>query len=116
MWSLICPNRTRRGSVRMVSMARVRTDLFTPATASDAPRAIDTANSDTSATPCMTRDVMATPDSLASGVESGIGTMLSGRSAPPDSHCTQFATVGQVMVDAFDPTTRPKCPARIITS
>ena len=91
-------------------------DLLAPTTASAAPRAIDTANSDASATPCIIRELSATPVSLESAVVSGMGEMLSGRSWPPESHCTQFATVGQVMVDAFDPTTSPKWPARIITS
>ena len=116
VWSLICPNLTRRGSVRAVSMASVRIDRLAPITTSAALRASDTANSETSATPCMTRELIATPVSVEPAVVSGIGTMWSGRSPPPESHCTQAATVGQVMVAAFEPTTRPKCPARIITS
>ena len=89
-------------------MASVRSDLLTPATASAAPRAIDTANSEASATLCITRELIATPVWPEPAVVSGIGAMLSGRSAPPASHCTHAATVGQVMVAAFDPTTSPK--------
>ena len=40
--------------------------------------------------------------------------MSSGLSPPADSHSTQSATVGQVSCAALDPTTRPKCPARIV--
>ncbi len=41
---------------------------------------------------------------------------IAGRGSRPATHSTQSATVGQVMVAAFDPTTRPKWPARIIIS
>jgi hypothetical protein len=45
-----------------------------------------------------------------------MSSMLAGRGSRPDTHSTQSATVGQVLVEALEPTTKPKCPARIITS
>ena len=97
-------------------MARVRTDRLAATTASAAPRASDNASSEASATPCMTRELIATPDSPAFWEVSGISVMLAGLASRPETQSTQSATVGQVTVAALDPTTRPKCPARIITS
>ena len=67
-------------------------------------------------TPCMTRELSATPESSAATSVSTIGSTLAGLASRPDTHSAQSATVGQVMVAALDPTTRPKCPARIIVS
>jgi hypothetical protein len=63
----------------------------------------------------MIRERNATPDSSGSRrvlhrADVGRAVLASG------SQCTQSATVGQVWVAALEPTTRPKCPARIITS
>ena len=103
--------------MRTVSSASVRIDRFAATTVSAAPLASEMASSEVSATPCITRDLIATPDSpeSASGA-SGIGAMLAGMGSRPASHITQSATVGQEMVAALEPTTRPKCPARIIVS
>ena len=97
-------------------MASTRTDRFAAATASAAPLASDSASSEASATLCMMRELIATPVSPRPASFSGIGAILTGFASRPDTHSTQSATVGQVMVAAFEPTTRPKCPARIIVS
>jgi hypothetical protein len=57
---------------------------------------------------CVTREVSETPLSACSAGCSAIGATRSGISPSPSSHFTQAATVGQVCVAAFEPTTRPK--------
>ena len=89
-------------------MASVRIERLAATTASAAPLASDSASSEASATPCITRELIATPESPPSMVTSGIGTMLAGLGSRPDTHSAQSATVGQLIVDALDPTTRPK--------
>ena len=97
-------------------MARVRTDRLAAITASAAPLARETASSEASVTLCMTRELSATPESSGAAVVSGMRSMLAGLTSLPESHSTQSATVGQVTVAALDPTTKPKCPARITDS
>ncbi len=113
MWSLICPRRASRGSVRAVSTISVRADLLVASTASAAERARSNAISEAATAPWATREVSATPPSADSAAWSTIGTTSSGNGAWPLRHLIQDATVGQVWVAAFDPTTSPKCPARI---
>ena len=94
-------------------------DLFAATTASAAPRASASATSEASPTPWTTRVDRCTPLSSALSFSSGlscIGSTLAGLAPAPDTHCTHSATVGQVTCAAFDPTTRPKWPVRIIVS
>ena len=66
VWSLSCPSRASRGSVRTVSTANVRIDLLAPTTASAAPRASASAAPETSPMPCASRELNATPLSVYS--------------------------------------------------
>jgi hypothetical protein len=113
VWSLICPSRASRGSVRAVSTASVHADLFAETSAPAVERATPNAISVAAVAPCATRDVSDTPLTMCSSDCSAIGSTWSGMSPSPSSHLTQPATVGHVCCEAFEPTTKPKCPARM---
>ena len=116
VWSLIWPSRVSRGSVRAVSPASVRIDLLALTTASAAPRAADSARPDSLGhavhQPRGQRDpgVVGLGGVVLHGGDIGRPGVLPGLPAHPS------ATVGQVASPPWIRTTRPKCPARIITS
>lgn len=102
--------------MRAVSTARVRADRFAATSASAADLARVSAISVAAAVLCASRDASVTPLSDGADGCTGIGDTPSGIGPPLSSQRTQSATVGQVWVLALDPTTRPKCPARIRNS
>ena len=65
--SLIWPRRASRGSVRTVSTASVRIDLFAATTAFPAARARSKTTSDATPAPCATREANGTPLSVCFG-------------------------------------------------
>jgi hypothetical protein len=97
-------------------MASVRADLLAATSASAAVRARLNASSVAAAVVCATRELNETPLSVCSAGCRAIGATPAGCSPVPSIHLTHCATVGQVWVAAFEPTTRPKCPARIMNS
>ena len=108
VWSLTCPRRASRGSVRAVSTASVRADLFAATSASAADRARLNAISVAAAPPWARRDASVTPLSLGSDACRAIGLTPSGIGPPSSSQRTQAATAGHVCEAALDPTTSPK--------
>jgi len=116
VWSLIWPRRASLGSVRYVSTASARADLLAATNASAADRATLKAISVAAVAPWATRELSETPLSACSAGCSAIGVTCSGMSPLPSIHLTHCATVGHVWLAAFDPTTKPKWPARIMNS